>query len=72
MQEFKTSAGIITTRYYDDEIAKGIQIFLDDEIICMLDVYEPQNGEIEGEARVLVYSKHPDLDEPTHCITVNK
>ena len=68
----KTSAGIITTRFYDDGIAKGIQIYLDDDIVAMLDVYEPSEGETEGEARVLVYNKAPELDEPTHCITINR
>ena len=68
----QTSAGKITTRFYDDVCAKGIQIFLDDEIVVMLDVYEPAEGETEGEARVLVYQKAPDLDEPTHCITINR
>ena len=72
MNEFKTSAGVITTRFYDDGIAKGIQIYLDDEIVAMLDVYEPIGNEIEGEARVLVYQKHPDFDEPTHCISINR
>jgi hypothetical protein len=72
MNEFKTSAGVITTRFYDDEIAKGIQIYLDDEIVAMLDVYEPIGNEIEGEARVLVYQKKPDFDEPTHCISINR
>ena len=66
----KTSAGTITTRFYDDGCAKGIQIFLDDEIVAILDVYETSEGETEGEARVLVYKK--DLDEPTHCITINR
>ena len=68
----KTSVGIITTRFYDDGIAKGIQIYLDDNIVAMLDVYEPSEGETEGEARVLVYQKAPDFDEPTHCITINR
>ena len=68
----KTSAGVITTRYYDDGVAKGIQILLDDEIVCMLDVYEPVEGETEGEARVLAYSKNPDIDEPISCITINR
>ena len=68
----KTSAGIITTQFYDDGIAKGIKVYLDDEIVAMLDVYEPSDGETEGEARVLVYQKAPDFDEPTHCITINR
>ena len=33
----KTSAGTITTRFYDDGCAKGIQIFLDDEIVAILE-----------------------------------
>lgn len=37
----KTSAGEITTRFYDDGIAKGVQILLNGEIVAMLDVYEP-------------------------------
>ena len=75
MNEFKTSAGIITTNFYDDGIAKGIQILLNDTIVCMLDVYEPEDGEKEGEARVLVYKKEYDEDEeevPTHCIIINR
>ena len=68
----KTSAGTISTKFYDDGIAKGIQIYLDDNIVAMLDVYEPSEGETEGEARVLVYQKAPDFDEPTHCITINR
>lgn len=66
----QTSAGEITTRFYDDGIAKGVQILLNNEIVAMLDVYEPLDGETEGEARVLVYCKGDD--EPTHCITVNR
>ena len=63
----QTSAGKITTRFYDDGIAKGVQIHLNDEIVAMLDVYE---DEPEGEARVLVYCNSDD--EPTHCISINR
>ena len=35
----KTSAGTITTKYYDDGIAKGVQILLDDTVVAMLDVF---------------------------------
>lgn len=70
MKDFKTSAGVITTNFYDDGCAKGIQVLLNDEIVAMLDVYEPSEGETEGEARVLVYQK--DSDEPNYCITVNR
>ena len=66
----KTSAGKITTRYYDDGIAKGVQILLDDTVVAMLDVFESAAGEMEGEARVLVY--HKDCDEPIECITINR
>ena len=72
----KTSAGVITTKSYDDGIAKGIQILLDDIVVAMLDVYEPMDGESEGEARVLVYKKEYNKDieeeEPIECITVNR
>ena len=66
----KTSAGKITTKYYDDGIAKGVQILLDDTVVAMLDVFESSAGEMEGEARVLVYNK--DCDEPIECITINR
>ena len=71
----KTSAGVITTQLYDDGIAKGIQILLDGTIVAMLDVYEPSEGETEGEARVLVYKKEYAEDEeeaPIECITINR
>ena len=70
-----TSAGVISTRLYDDGMAKGIQILLDDTIVAMLDVYEPSEGETEGEARVLVYKKEYTEDEeeaPIDCITINR
>ena len=71
----KTSAGTITTRFYDDGVAKGIQVLLDDNIVAMLDVYEPTDGETEGEARVLVYKKEyaeNEEDAPIECITINR
>ena len=71
----QTSAGIITTQTYDDGIAKGIHILLDGEIVAALDVYEPSEGETEGEARVLVYKKEYAEDEeeaPIECITINR
>ena len=70
-----TSAGAITTRFYDDEIAKGIQIMLDNNIVAMLDVYGAEDSETEGEARVLVYKKEYAEDQeeaPIACITVNR
>lgn len=67
---YKTGAGILTTRLYDDGIAKGVQIMLNDEIVAMLDVYEPQDGETEGEARVIIYRN--DSDEPTDIISINR
>ena len=71
----KTSAGTITTKFYDDGLAKGIQILLDGTIVAMLDVYEPVEGETEGEARVLVYKKEyadGEEEEPIECITINR
>ncbi len=75
MRTMKTSAGIITTKFYDDGVAKGVQILLDDTIVAMLDVYEPVDGETQGEARVLVYKNTYDDDEeeePIACITINR
>ena len=72
---FKTSAGIITTAFYDDGIAKGVQISLDGVIVAMLDVYEPTDEEDEGEARVLVYKKQyteEEEEDPIACITINR
>ena len=63
----ETKAGVITTRYYDDGMAKGVQIMLDWETVCMLDVME---CEYEG-TRLIVYSEYNE-DEPTHIIYVNK
>ena len=74
-EQYKTSAGTITTCFYDDGIAKGIQIMLDGEVVAILDVYEPVDGETEGEARVLVYKKDGEDDvneEPFACISVNR
>lgn len=75
MNEMETSAGKITTRFYDDGCAKGIQILLNNTIVAMLDVYEPKEGESEGEARVLVYKKDYTENEeanPIACITINR
>ena len=75
MKTMKTSAGVISTQFYDDGIAKGIQILLNDTIVAMLDVYEPVDGEAEGEARVLVYKASYDEgeeEEPIECITINR
>lgn len=63
----KTATGNITTRFYDDGLAKGVQILLDGEIVCMLDVME---GEHAG-TRLIVYSEYNE-DEPTHIIEINK
>ena len=70
-----TSAGVITTEFYDDEIAKGIKVLLDNEIVAMVDIYEAQEGESEGEARVLVYKKEygeGEEEAPIACITINR
>ena len=71
----KTSAGTITTQFYDDGVAKGVQIMLDGTIVAMLDVYNAQEGEEEGEARVMVYKKaygEDEEEEPIECITINR
>ena len=73
--EIETSAGIASTVVYDDGCAKGIHVLLDDNIVCSLDVYDAQEDNTEGEARVLVYKKEYGEDEeesPIDCITINK
>lgn len=62
----KTSAGVITTQAYDDGIAKGIKVLLNDDIICIVDVFE--EAERRGETRIITYKK--DNDEPSDRITV--
>lgn len=66
--EYKTNAGVITTRFYDDVMAKGVIVELDGEIICMLDVMDHPT---EGGTRLIVYSEYHE-DEPTHIIEINK
>ena len=64
----QTTVGKITTQFYDDGIAKGVQILLDDNIICMFDV---MNHPAYGGARLIVYASYNE-DEPTHIIEINK
>jgi hypothetical protein len=66
--QYDTKAGVITTRFYNDGIAKGIEILLNDEIVCMLDVMEHPT---EGGTRLIVYANYNE-DEPTHTIEINK
>jgi hypothetical protein len=66
--EIKTSAGVITTRAYDDGCAKGVAVELDGEIVCMLDVMDHPT---EGGTRLIAYSDYYE-DEPTHIIDINK
>ena len=65
---YETSAGVITTRFYDDDIAKGVEILLDSNIVCMLDVMKHPT---EGGTRLIVYANYNE-DEPTHIIDINK
>ena len=65
---FKTSAGIITTRYYDDGMGKGVEVLLNGDTVCMLDVMEHST---EGGTRLIVYSGYYE-DEPTNIIDINK
>lgn len=70
--DIQTSAGRATAVAYDDGCAKGVQIWLDDNIVCALDVYEEELG---GEARVLAYKKEYGEDEeeaPIACISINR
>lgn len=65
---YMTKAGVIRTRFYDDGCAKGVEILLNDEIVCMLDVMEHKT---EGGTRLIVYAEYSE-DEPTHTIEINK
>lgn len=64
----ETNAGVITAVPYDDGMGKGIQLLLDGDIVCMLDVMEHPT---EGGTRLIVYSGYYE-DEPTHIIDINK
>lgn len=63
-----TNVGVITAVPYDDGMAKGIELKLNDDIICMLDVMEHPT---EGGTRLIVYADYYE-DEPTHIIDINK
>ena len=63
-----TKAGVITAVPYDDGIAKGIELQLNGDIICMLDV---MTHPTEGDTRLIVYADYEE-DEPTHIIEINK
>ena len=64
----ETNVGVITAVPYDDGMAKGIELKLNDDIICMLDVMEHPT---EGGTRLIVYADYYE-DEPTHIIDINK
>lgn len=66
--EFTIKAGVIQTRVYNDGIAKGVELLLDGEIVCMLDVMEHPTA---GGTRLIVYAEYNE-DEPTHIIEINK
>ena len=65
---YDTKAGTIKTRFYDDGVAKGVEILLNDEIVCMLDVMVHSTY---GGTRLIVYANYNE-DEPTHIIQINK
>lgn len=67
-----TDCGEITVRPYDDGIANGVQIFLGDTIVAMVDCYRKADDEDIPEARLLVYGPEgPDFDEPKQIIPLN-
>ena len=63
-----TKAGEVRARSYDDGCAKGVEILLNGEIVCMLDVMEHPT---EGGTRLIVYAEKNE-DEPTHTIEIHK
>ena len=64
----KTNAGVITAQPYDDGMGKGIQLLLNGDIVCMLDVMDHPT---ESGTRLIVYANYYE-DEPTHIIDINK
>lgn len=66
--KIKTSVGVIKAKSYDDGMAKGIELTLNGDIVCMLDVMEHPT---EGGTRLIVYSEYYE-DEPTYVIDINK
>lgn len=64
----ETNAGIITAVPYDDGMGKGIELQLNGDIVCMLDVMKHPT---EGGTRLIVYADYYE-DEPTHVIDINK
>lgn len=64
----ETSIGLIAAKSYDDGMGKGIELTLNGDIICMLDVMEHLT---EGGTRLIVYADYYE-DEPTHIIEINK
>lgn len=75
--DIQTSAGMATAVAYNDGCAKGVQIWLNDNIVCALDVYEKEydGWEYSGEARVLAYKAEYDEGEeeaPIACVTINR
>lgn len=64
----ETNAGVITVVPYDDGMGKGIQLLLNDDIVCMLDVMEHPT---EGGTRLIVYADYYE-DEPNYVIDINK
>lgn len=64
----ETNVGVITAVPYDDGMGKGIQLLLNDDIVCMLDVMEHP---AEGGTRLIVYADYYE-DEPNYVIDINK
>ena len=65
----QTACGWARVEYYDDGVARGIKIILDDETVAMLDVFERDDEkDLNPEARVLVYAN--GSNEPTICVSV--
>lgn len=64
----ETNAGVITAVPYDDGMGMGIQLLLNGDIVCMLDV---MNHSVYSGTRLIVYSGYYE-DEPTHVIDINK
>lgn len=76
MSRIMTSAGELRVEKYDDGCAKGIKIYLDDEIVANVDVLEnPNENFADGWVRIINYSLNEDdefYDEPYIFVAKDK
>lgn len=63
----QTECGLLKAIYYDDKIAEGIQISLNDEIVAMVDIMKENKVlNIPAHSKTIVYKD--GSDDPTAII----